>query len=320
MIHEDDLKFHVPNDINHSWAETGYFNIYIPEKNIIVWMYYVHRAGVGTTSSDVQIIDTWSTSITDAVYSDMTHYNPLPKDATNFALPSGLSFEAFSLSEYHVTYSAGGIEIDISFNAIMPPYDIHDPSMDPMAVADPKEAAANSGFGSAYSSHFDMSVRAKGTLKIGGEQYPVDCICTMDHSWGSRPENNYQPMTWANAHFHEGYVLHAIFHFDKDAAHGEQHTFKHGYALVDGRVRGLKAAKVYTTRNGLWPTYAEMRMTDVDDREHVVRGPMLNHQPWQIYGNNVSPMAMAQWWSPDEEGPGYGTYFEGWPLNRIRAE
>ncbi len=319
MINADDLKYHIPNDADHRWAETGYFNIYVPEKNLLVWLYYVHRAGIGVTNSNVEIINRWSPSIDHSVYIDHSNYNPLPTDPTRFTLPSGLSFEARSLSSYRVGYDAGGVKLDIDFDAIMPPYDIHDPSMDPMAVTDTAEAIANSGFGSAYASHFDMSVRAKGTLQIGDERHAVDCVSTMDHSWGMRPENDFQPMTWTNAHFSENYVLHAIFYFHKNKPVGQQHDFKHGYALINGKVRGLKAGLVRTLRAGLYPTHVEMQLTDIDDRIHIVRGPMVAHVPWRIYGNNMSPMAMAELRSPDIDGSGVGTYFEGWPLNRING-
>ena len=60
------------------------------------------------------------------------------------------------------TYEAAGVSLSLDFTSLMTPYDIHDPAMDPMATADPTLAIANSGFGSAYASHFDMSVRARG--------------------------------------------------------------------------------------------------------------------------------------------------------------
>ena len=319
MITEADLQFHIPSDIPYNWAETGYFNFYIPDANIFVWMYYVHRAGLGVTISDIEIIDCWSRDLVDSVYVDHTNHNPLPENATWFSLPSGLSFEASSLSRYHVKYDSAGIFIDVEFDAIMPPYDIHDPEMDPMAVADEKLAIAQSGFGTAYASHFDMSVRAHGSLKIGEKKYSVDCVSTMDHSWGPRPENGFHPLTWTNAHFGADYAVHAMFAFDKDAAPGQQHTFRHGYAVVNGKVRGFKSASASTVRDGYYPTYIEMRMIDVDDREHVVHGPMICHCPWQVYGNCFSPMGMVKWWSPDRTEPGYGTYFDSWPINTIRA-
>lgn len=319
MITDRDLDFHLPESEIHNWAETGYFNFYVPEANILVWMYYIHRAGVGVTISDVEIIDRWSNHLTDSVYIDHTNHNPLPSDARKFALPSGLSFEAASLSDYRLQYRSAGVLIDATFRAIMPPYDIHDPEMDPMAVEDELTAIEQSGFGAAYASHFDMSVQASGRLTLGDRTYPIDCTCTMDHSWGPRPEDDFRPLTWTNAHFGPDYVIHAMFAFDKDGAPGEQHVFRHGYALVEGQVRGLKAASVRTVRSGLYPTHVDMELTDVDDRVHVVRGPMVCHRPWQVYGNCFSPMGMVRWSSPDRTEEGYGTYFDSWPLNTIRA-
>jgi len=319
MISDRDIEFHTPANPSHSWAETGYFFFYIPEQNILAWIYYVHRAGVGATEYHVEIIDRWSDSFQDCLFSDVTNYNPIPVKASRFSLPGGLSYEALSLSAYHLKYDSSGVQIDVRMNALMPPYDIHDPEMDPMAATDAATAIQNSGFGSAYASHFDMSVHATGTLTINGVDYPIDCISTMDHSWGERWENDYHPMAWINAHFSKDYVIHSIFHFDQNAKIGEQHTFRHGYALVNGRVRGLKGGSVRTIRNGIWPIYSEIEFIDVDDRKHLIRGPMVCNHPWQLYGNCASALAMAKWWSPDLSEPGYGIYFDAWPTNHVRV-
>lgn len=318
MITADDLDFHCPDPLPHDWGETGYFNIYVPEQNLFCWIYVVHRAGVGATVSHVELIDNWSDSVDDALYIDCTNHNPLPASARDFTLASGLSFRADSLSEYHLAYDRGHLSLQLQFSSLMEPYDIHDPSMDPMAVEDAEIAVANSGFGSAYASHFDMSVRARGELRIGGRTHAVDCVSTMDHSWGPRPESGFSPMNWSNAHFDEGDVVHSIFAFDRFAPAGEQHTFRHGYALVDGDVRGAKAGSVSAIRNDGYVNAVEMRVTDVDDREHVLHGVAVSHTPWRLYGNTNSTMAMMQWRRAGSEKVGYGTYFDTWPLNQLR--
>lgn len=318
MINEHDLDFHCPEPLPHDWAETGYFNIYVPERNLFCWIYFVHRAGVGVTVSDVEIIDNWSARPTDALYIDYTNHNPLPDTARKFTLASGLSFRADSLSDYHLAYEHGDVSFQLQFSSLMEPYDIHDPSMDPMAVEDTELAAASSGFGSAYASHFDMSVRARGELSIGGQTHKVDCLCTMDHSWGPRPETGFTPMNWSNAHFAEDDIVHAIFAYDRFAPAGQQHTFRHGYALIDGHVRGAKAGSVSAIRNDDYVNAVEMRITDVDDREHVLHGAAVNHTPWRLYGNAQSTMAMMQWRRAGSENVGYGTYFDTWPVNQLR--
>lgn len=319
MIHEQDLQFHIPDNIPHNWAETGYFNIYVPEQNLLCWIYLVHRAGVGATVSHVEIIDRWSDTINDAVYIDFTNHNPLPASATEFTLPSGLSFSASSLRQYRLGYQSPEVSLDLDVTGIMEPYDIHDKSMDPLATEDATKAIANSGFGSAYSAHFDMSVKLTGSLRIGGSHFDVDCVSTMDHSWGPRPENGFNAMNWSNAHFGEDYVLHTIFSHDRDAPMGQQHVLKHGYALVDGKVRGAKSGSARVVRNGEYATAMEIELTDVDDRIHRIYGAVVAHTPWRLYGNAHSTMAMVEWRRPDAEGVGYGTYFDTWRLNQLRG-
>ncbi|WP_404477956.1 hypothetical protein [Novosphingobium sp. BL-52-GroH] len=318
MIHEHDILFHTPQNPPYDWAETGFFGFYVPEANILGWVYIVHRAGVGATVADVEIIDRWSPHIHDALYMNMTNHNPLPQRAELFELPNGLRFHARSLREYALAYQAAGIALDLEVSGLMPPYDIHDADMDPMATDDAVAAVANSGFGAAYSAHFDMTVRVSGSLRLGAKTYRVDCVATMDHSWGPRPETGIHPILWANAHFHENYAFHGIFAYDREAAIGEQHVFKHGYALIDGQVRGAVAGSVRVKREGLYATEAELRITDRDGREHVAHGEMMNHHPWMPYGNNLGPMSLARW-KTEGRDTGHGIFLEGFPLNRIRA-
>ena len=34
MIQPEDVRFHVPRDLQYDWAETSFFSIYLPEANI----------------------------------------------------------------------------------------------------------------------------------------------------------------------------------------------------------------------------------------------------------------------------------------------
>lgn len=318
MILEEDLEFHTSDSIGYDWAETGYFNFYIPDHNIFGLIYIVHRAGVGSTVCDVEIFDSRSKDVLGPLYRNMTNHNPIPPSQVRFDLPCGLSYQAHSLRDYHLTFDDGQIAIDLTARGIMVPYDIHDPAMDPMAVEDANLAAAHSGLGKAYSAHFDMSVALEGTLRLGDRQLPINCVSTMDHSWGPRPETALHPVLWVNAHFGEGYVLHGIFSYDRDAPKGAQHEFKHGYALIDGKVRGAVAGTVRTGRDGLYPEDADITLTDVDGTTHVISGTALNYHPWMPYANNFAPLALFEW-RGEGRGIGHGTYMEGFRLNELRA-
>ncbi len=175
----------------------------------------------------------------------------------------------------------------------------------------------NSGFGSAYAAHFDMSVRVTGTLRLGDQSWDIDCLSTMDHSWGPRREDRFAPMVWANAHFDDGTCFHGIFSFDPATAPGQQHQFRHGYALVDGRVLGGKSGSFSTTKSGLLTQTLDWKMTDIDDVEYHITGEMLTQHPWMPYGNTYAPIAMVRW-HLDKKEPGLGTYLEAVPLNNLR--
>lgn len=318
MIRLDDIRFHIPVPTPYDWAETGFFGFYIAERNLLGWVYIVHRAGVGATVADIELVDRWSPHTHDALYVDMSNHNPLPAQAESFSLPNGLTFRARSLRDYELRYDTATVGLDLEIVGLMEPYDIHDPTMDPMAAADEAAAIANSGFGAAYAAHFDMTIRVRGTIRLGKEILPVDCVSAMDHSWGPRPEIGIHPILWANGHFGENYAVHGIFAYDRYAPTGQQHSFKHGYALIDGEVRGAVAGSVTVQREGLYARSAEMRITDRDGREHVLDGEMVNHHPWMPYGNNLAPMSLARWRSAGKTGA--GIFLEGFPLNQLRQD
>ena len=75
-------------------------------------------------------------------------------------------------------------------------------------------------------------------------------------------------MAWVNAHFGEDYALQAIWRFEPREKPDAQFQLAHGYALVDGRVRGAKAGSLVAHRLGRFPLGYELTLIDVDDRVH----------------------------------------------------
>ena len=43
-------------------------------------------------------------------------------------------------------------------------------------------------WGHAYAGHFDQTGRYEGELSLRGRRHAIDCVATMDHSWGVRAE------------------------------------------------------------------------------------------------------------------------------------
>lgn len=316
MIHDEDIRLHRPDGLGYDWAETGFFNFYVPERNLHGWIYIVHRTGLGVSICGVEIVDAQSDDPAQARYVDMQNHLPMPERAEKFTLPNGLSFEATSIRDYRIDYLGfDDTELHFELRGVMEPYDIHDPDMDPMASGEASANSESTGFGAAYSAHFDMSVRVSGTLVLRGERIDVDCLSTMDHSWGPRPEAGFSAIAWVNAHFDDGSVLHSIWSLERAAERGRQHTFRHGYALVDGTVRGCRDGRLVLTRRGHYGTAADLSLVDVDGIEYRAFGAILTSHYWVPYANCPSPMSMHRFHAPDGR-TGIGTVLEGFPTNR----
>jgi hypothetical protein len=242
----------------------------------------------------------------------------MPDKLQSYSLLNGLSLEtANEPRDYRIRYTGhDDTAFDWQVRGIMEPYDITDPDMDPMATGDPEK----SGFGLAYASHFDMTVRVTGTTRLRGREFSTDCVTVMDHSWGPRNESLMRSMGWVNATFGEDYSINTIWSRDLDADGWDAFGFAHGYALVDGAVRGLKSGRLRATRGRFqMPVGYELRVVDVDDREHVLLGTPVGQHPWACYSNSFVPFSQLRWHTSDGAGErtGFGIAQENCPLDRL---
>jgi hypothetical protein len=316
MITQDDIQFHHPAVRDHQWAETYWLGLYIPEADIYGWIYLVFRHGTGAVVCDVEFINKPSRHMCDALYVDIQNHIPIPERLDKFTLPNGLTFEATTPSEYKVDYiGIDDTEIHLSLEGIHVPYDIHDPEIDPMARKTTDEAVEHSGFGAAYSNHFDLTMRTRGWVRIRGKRYEVDCLATNDHSWGDRPERGMRMMGYMNAHFDKDYVVQTIWEFDAGKPDGQQHIFKHGYALVDGKLLGGIAAKLHVHHDGIFPKSVDLEFSDVEGTVHKLAGKPRVFNTWVPYGCCPTGHTMLDWTSEGGR-KGVGTLMEAYPLDK----
>lgn len=316
MITEADLQFHTPTDVDHEWAETYWFGLYVPEANLYGWVYMVFRAGTGAVMCDVEFVDRKSTYMYDARYVDIQNHIVIPERLGSFKLSNGLEFTAKSPREYRIDYvGVDDTEIHLDFDGIHEPFDIHDPNIDPMARIDGAAAVQHSGFGTAYANHFDLTTRCTGTVKVRGESYDVDCLATQDHSWGPRGERGMKPMTYLNAHFADDYVVQTIFDFDPSRADGEQHVFKHGYIVKDGEMTGLVGGALRVDHAGIFPKAISLSVTTQDDETHDLAATATTFSSWLPYGVCLTGHSMLAW-TTSTGLEGVGTLMESFPLDR----
>lgn len=316
MITDKDIAYHTPADVTHDWAETTYFHFFVPEARVMAWVYLVARPGVGAMVCDVQVMGDLSTNILDNWYADVQQHLKLPPRFDQFELPNGLAFKAHNIRDYRLDYvGVNDTELHVDVKGIMEPYDINDPSMDPLAVADPHANTDSTGFGRAYAAHFDMAARVTGTLRVRGRDYAVNCVAQMDHSWGQRSERGMKPMIWINAHFDDGYVVHGIFSYDPLAAPDKRYIFRHGYALEDGRVRGGVRSQLtgYHMNGNRFALGYDWSLTDVDGREHSLYGSPAAMNIWAPYTCTYVPNVFIRWQSGSKVG--WGNSQENNPLD-----
>ncbi len=330
MITVKDMSYHPEAMANltdasnrHSWAETFYMPFAVPELGLFGSAYVMARPGLGVTTSDVKIYQGLGRSRLDALYSDNQAQIPAPLEFSKFTLPSGMACDlSAGPQRYEVSYE--GIDdtrFQLHAEAIMPAYDIHDPTMDPMARKTYDERTASSGYGAAYGGHYDQLCRIKGRLTVRGKDYAIDYVDCMDRSWGVRPERALQPMAWLHAIFGADYAFHGIWAMSYDAASDAQHSFAHGFVLDGDKVYGCTAGKVIVTRDGIWGAHYEIHATDERGTEHRFLGAPVASGLWEPYGCVGVPNVMNRYVSSTGR-VGYGEIQEGWFYDtylRLRA-
>jgi hypothetical protein len=251
-----------------------------------------------------------------ADYCDMQSHLPIPEPPSlrNYSLANGLRVTSLKPNEaWRVEFDDGaGTTIDVSYEALMPPFDIHDPEMDPLTAAQSKVGFA---WGTAYNGHFDQSGHLRGLVTLRARRIPIDCVSTMDHSWGPRPERAAPNMSWLHAHFSDHFAMHGIFSFDETTG-GRDLILTHGYVIRDGKLRGLAAGRGVTERDReFYARHLTIQVTDAHGEEYTFTGDGLTRFPWQAWPNVVGFNVLARWQA--NGATGYGEVQDFVDLTRL---
>ena len=301
MIHQQDIEFHIPPDIDHTWAETNYFCLTIPEARLMASVYVVTRKGLGVQHVDVIVFGALTGNRAECLYIDSQQHLPAPEKLSDFRTPNGLQVRAFNPRDYRVDYVGhDGMELHFDFKGLMEPFDIHDPNHSPFAQATQAARNESSGLGAAYANHFDLTGHITGSLKVRGKEYAVDCVETMDHSWGPRHEFDWPTMGWSHAHFGTDFALHWINKWDPDKPGAvDEHELAHGYVLENGIAYGLTALKIDCIHIGSVLTGIEAEVTDKRGKKFRVLGTAVIGAPWVPYTSSMLYVSMMRWMLAD---------------------
>lgn len=322
MIKAEDAKFHPADSDKPNWAETNYFGFYSVDPILNCGVYTLFRPNLGCVNSTICLNGKMAVSPWEADYNDLQAHVaiPDPRNLEDYSLSNGLHVTCLDPNmAWDIKFDDGeGTTIDVRYDSLMPPYDIHDPDMDPMVAGKTQEGEF--AWGTAYNGHFDQTGHIRGEVVVRGKRHAIDCVSTMDHSWGPRPERGAPNMSWLHAHFSDDLAMHAIFEFGQDP-NGTDLKLSHGYILEKGEVFGLKAGTGRTVRlSDRYADTVELRLTDKADRVWELSGEAMTTFPWQCWPNMVAFNVLARWQCNGLEG--YGEimdFFEVPLLTRLNS-
>ena len=297
MITASDLEYHTPADAGHTWAETYFFPIIIPEERLMITVYVVTRPGLGVMVNDVAVYGSLSETRSDLIYFHVEPHLPAPVRFSDIRSPMGLSVQAVNPPrDYRIDYVGyNDTEIHVDWIGLMDPFDIHDPAHSPKAAKTVEAQHAGSGLGAAWGGHFDLTGRVVGTVKIRGKEYKVDCVERMDHSWGHRNPIVMNAQDSISASFGESLALHVITHLDLNAPAGADQKLAHAYILEDGVVYGVTDCQLQTIRLGSVVTSMDMKLTDIRGKVFHFHGYSEIGAPWNAYAATVTYTSMMRW-------------------------
>jgi hypothetical protein len=316
MITAKDVEFHYPSQPDYNWAETNFFSFYVADRNLCGSIYVVMRPSLGVAFAEITLFDMLSRDRADCLYIDSRQHMPLPDRLSDYSLPMGLSVRATRAPhDYTITYAGGrGVGFELSFTALMDPHANHSP---PAAAGENAQASEDARAFAFYKGHFDMVGHVRGSLSLAGESVAIDCVDTMDHSWGPRPEDGMgggmAGGCWLHAHFGADYVLHALLVVDPSLPSHQQYRFVRGFVLKDGATELLVDGRLTPVRYERFAIGLALEVTDSGGVVHRAYGSAVAGTMVAWYSSVDTFYALHRWTSPTGR-VGYGCAMEGYMM------
>jgi hypothetical protein len=292
MIRPGDAEFQFSPDSPLDWCETNFFPFAVPEERISGSFYLLSRPRLGVAMSDVSVQDRIAPAWEDQLYVDNQQHLPCPPSLLAYSLPNGLSVEAVEpLKRYRIDYAGiDDTEIHVEFAALMAPFDMNDPAMDPLAGP----RIGKGWGGAAFSGHYEITGRITGEARLRGTSYAIDCVDTLDRSWGPRKERDNGNAIWLHGSFGEALTMHAFFGLDP--ANGEAFgPLISGYILEDGAVHGLVAGQGRASRLGTLPMSNAVEVTDIRGKTFHFTAAAVNAAPWAPFPSMLYSQSLMRW-------------------------
>lgn len=218
-------------------------------------------------------------------------------DLTDVTLPNGYRYQVLvPLQKIRMSYTdeARGNAFDVTAAAVMPP------AMLPS------------------NRHFDQVMRTSGTLRLRGQEFPVDGYAVRDRSWGeARTEDpaGLSGVHWLMAMFGDNYAVHVTGLQDPATAHWRRQfdedptlsqTMNRGWVWKDGRLLTVTSAQIETDWDVGRRRQVAHRVLVVDETgaEHRLEGEVRAAANWHTWSNAHMSVGLTRWTCGDQVGHG----------------
>ena len=181
----DDDNFHEPES-DHWWEhETYWFWFFEPERKLGCWSYHYVRPTIGVAGGGVFVFDdtTWSHLETPYYVNYSNTALPAGRDLRDFTFPSGQRIQMLAPNEhYRLSFQdRSTIDFDLDWRAAGPAW---------VRTTRDRRIQGGDAAGEDKPRHLDQFGHVTGTLRLHGDDIPIDCYAMRDHSWWHlRPEH-----------------------------------------------------------------------------------------------------------------------------------
>lgn len=284
MIVAADADFHPHSPDQKTWAETIGLWFAVPEERLYGNVYLLARPEVGATICSVNAVQGHCREPYEVDFTDPRMHVPCPESMADFSLTNGLRMRAVGPpTDYRIEYrsESGACSLDLDLTGVMPAWDPHDPTDNPLAAGDDH---VDLGLGDAWSKgHLDFVGRTRGELLLRGRRYAVDAMAGMDRSWGPRAELGLTAVSYLHVPFDEEFGVHLVMTVALDDGRVAYPSLRFGYVYDADGVHGVVEAAMSSDHDGLVPASTRITVTDARGRRFELVGEAVASAPWYTF-------------------------------------
>ncbi|HJO25133.1 MAG: hypothetical protein QF890_12610 [Myxococcota bacterium] len=271
VVSPGDDAFHPPDTDDPAWIETMWFPFWVPDESISASI----RVRISPNIRELEVTVAGWRGNSQGIFGDrFTESLESSPDLRNLNLGDRLRIECLEpLSRYRLRHAGPHSELDLEFQAIMPP--------------NPVAPEASPGM---FAGHFEQPGRVIGRLKIHGRTLDVDCHTIRDRSWGPRrmPDRLRLGNAYATA---EDFGFFAYISPSPDG----RETITHGYLLDGGVDAALVGGLRETTLRGGMPVAVRIEAEDAAGRHFEISGECVNTMASNAGNGVYAVLNLVRW-------------------------